>query len=1111
MGGLFFVGGATCMYASGVENSPKVDDAIVQQNGRTVAVTVNDAMGPVIGANVLVKGTTIGSITDIDGHATIDNVPNNATLVISYIGYTTQEIALQNNQRTLTVTLSEDSETLDEVVVVGYGTQAKKDITGSVAVVERDAISSQPVSSFAEALQGRAAGVYVSSGGGPAGDTTIRIRGVGSVNGSDPLIIVDGIQGVNINSVNPNDIESMQVLKDAAATAVYGARAANGVIIVTTKQGNKDSKVTVSYNGYVGWSQFATSGYDVVGAFDFMDAVGYGFENMVKYNGADPSGLTHNEFGAYDPTKGKAEHYGLSMPDFVVPVGFSEADMVAKYGTDWMKAYSNASPDNAFVRSAYKQKLLDGYSEAEAKKGTNWFDEVSRKGLVTNHELSIQGGGAKGMYSLGIGYMNREGTLKNSGMERYTIRMNSSFSPTKHVTMGINSNINVMKTTGEQGSQGDSSIFGQTYTTQTWIPAYNVAGDFAGTAITNSGRNATPVASVQNAKNDWNRNARINAAVFLEIKDPWLKGLTLKTQFSTGLSGSWSATMSERTNYWNKEGSSVNTFSESGSWSFNWQWTNTATYKVTIADAHDLTFMVGTEAIKEGIGRNISGSRTGYIFENDPNTWTLSNGATSNISNSGGMGSKVTMFGYFGRADYSYKGKYLATFTIRRDASSKFSSKNRWGTFPSASLGWRFSDEKFMDFSNGWLDDAKLRVGYGTTGNSNIGSYNYAFQYATGSGYMYAMDGSNANGATGYALSNLGDTNAKWETTKMFNVGLDLTLFRNLTTTFDFYVKTTSDMLTSAPWSAQVGTATKPNVNIGNMRNTGWDWSISWRQRTGDWNYNLSFNLSQYKNKVTKLPAGDIYSSTRLSDVNKTTVGQPVGMFYGYVVDGIYKSEEDVLNYPSLPFGVTDASSLNAKSFVGRYKIKDVSGDGKITGADKTIIGNPHPDFTGGFNASVTWKNFDLSTYLYFSLGNDIFAMYQYYTLFGSLNSNVTYTRLNNSWDPVTNPNGKYPMWLGVGKDGTEAKDQANSQYVQDGSYLRMQTLTLGYTLPTKLVKKINLSKVRFYLQASNVFTITGYEGLDPEVRSGSDLSKGVDYGSYGMPRQFIFGVNVNF
>jgi len=333
--------------------------------------------------------------------------------------------------------------------------------------------------------------------------------------------------------------------------------------------------------------------------------------------------------------------------------------MIAKYGTNWMDSYSNASSATAFARSAYKQKLVDGYSEAEARKGTNWFDEVSQKGLTTNHELSIQGGSSKGMYSLGIGYQNREGTIRNSGSERYTIRMNSSFNPTKHVTLGINTNINVQKTFGEMGGQGDSSTFGLTYTTQSWIPAYNVAGDLAGTALTLAGRNSTPVGNVDNSKGDWNRNARINAAVFAEVKDPWIKGLTLKTQFSTGLNGAWSNSMSERTNYWNKEGSSTNTFSESGSWGFNWQWTNTATYKTTIKEKHDLTFMIGSEAIKEGIGRNMSASRTGYIFENDPNTWTLSNGATSNINNSGGMGSKVTMFGLFGRADYSYQGKYL--------------------------------------------------------------------------------------------------------------------------------------------------------------------------------------------------------------------------------------------------------------------------------------------------------------------------------------------------------------------------------------------------------------------------------------------------------------------
>ena len=371
------------------------------------------------------------------------------------------------------------------------------------------------------------------------------------------------------------------------------------------------------------------------------------------------------------------------------------------------------------------------------------------------------------------------------------------------------------------------------------------------------------------------------------------------------------------------------------------------------------------------------------------------------------------------RADYSYKGKYLATFTIRRDASSKFGSKNRWGNFPSASLGWRMSDEKFMEPTRKWLDDFKLRAGYGTTGNSNIGSYNYAFQYGTGNYYMYPITGSDSETSPGYVLSNLGDSDAKWETTKMFNIGFDLTALSNrLTAGFDFYVKNTSDLLVPANWSALVGNASKPSINIGDMKNRGVDLSIGWRDKVGEFGYNITANISRYKNEVTRLGSSDLFNDTRLSKVNITTVGQPVGMFYGYQIEGIYQNEQDVISSGVLPYGVATENDLVASAWVGRYKMKDVNNDGKIDADDRTIIGNPHPDLTGGFNISLTWRDFDLSTYMYYSIGNDLYKHYEYYTMFGNLQSNYSKDRLAKSWDPVNNPNGIYPLWTCPNRTG---------------------------------------------------------------------------------------------
>ena len=1084
------------------------------QGGRvTVTGTVTDASNlPIPGVTVTVDGTDQGTTTDVDGKYSIE-VASSDILTFSFIGYAPQSVAV-GARTTIDVQLAEDTQALDEVVVVGYGTQAKKDITGSVAVVSRDAIAEQPVSSFAEALQGRAAGVTITNAGGPAGDSQIRIRGVGSVNGSDPLIIVDGVQGVNISSVNPNDIESMQVLKDAAATAIYGARAANGVIIVTTKQGNKEGKVRVSYNGYLSLGVMANDGYNTLGGWDYMKAEELSQWNQVNYRGVDISAVGHDQFGSIKDGE-------LKMPYTIVPAGLSKEEAMARWGSyEGMVAdYDGNGAKSWALSSYYYIKEVLGGTEEEARAGTQWFDMVTQTAVTHNHELSINGGGSNGMYSISFGYLNREGTIKESGFERYSLRANSTFNAGKHVTFGLNMNTSVQKRVGEMGGQGDDSTFGRTYTMNMWVPAYNVGGEKAGSRG-NGGRSQSALASIENARGDWSRNFRMQAAAFMEIKDPWVKGLSLKTQFSASLNGAWSNTFSEKTIAWNKEGTSYNSFSESGSWSFNWQWTNTATYKHTFADDHDMTLMIGTEALKNGIGRNISASRNNYIFPNDPNTWVIDNGDSATVGNSGGQGGINTMFGLFARGDYSYKGKYLVTATFRRDASSRFAAKHRWGNFPSVSLGWRISDESFLAKAHdNWLDDLKIRAGYGTTGNSNIGNYNYANQYSNSTQFLYGIAGQNSGANVGFSSSYIGDTEARGETVEMFNVGADLTAFRNrLTAGVDFYVKKTSDMLVPASWTILAGTASKPNVNMGDMKNTGVDFQIGWRDKIGQFNYNISANASWYKNEVVRLGASDLYTSTRINQMAITTEGQPIGMFYGYVLDGIYTSVNDVINYGVVPYGVSDGVNSktgnliwheDAANQVGHHRFKDLNGDGKINADDREMIGNPHPDVTGGVNIGLGWKNWDLSTYLYYSIGNDLYAHYKLYTDWGQLANVYTYDRLEKAWHPETNPNGTMPMFV---RGDTHAETNvSHTGYIQDGSYLRMQTLTLGYTLPKKWLNKINMSRIRFYAQLSNVFTITGYEGLDPEVYQGSDRSRGIDYGSYGMPRQYLFGVNIDF
>ncbi len=1114
----FLLYGTSAGFASETNLSASVPNrgfANVQQNGRQVTCMIVDEQGPVLGANVIVKGTTIGNISDMNGHAVIDNVPPNAILTVSYIGYVTQEIALKNDQHSIKITLIEDTKAIDEVVVTGYSTQAKKDITGSVAVVATDDLKETPVSNFSEALQGKAAGVYVSAGGGPLGETTIRIRGVGSVNGSDPLIIVDGVSGVDINAVNPNDIESMQILKDAAASAIYGAKGANGVIIITTKQGNKNDRVEVSYNGYVGVAQMANNGYNLLDAWEAMEFQAEGLRNLFDFRGIEGS---HSQFGKLD------EMGNLTMPYAIKPAGLSKDQIIARFGSieNWISSYKDNGSDS-WSRSAYYQMLEDGYSEAEARKGTDWLKEVKQTGKIQDHQVSISGGGKKSTYSASLGYMDREGTIKHSFFRRYSLRANTNFFVNKYFNIGQNTNIALMENSGERGRQGDDNTFGKTFSIQPWVPVYNVGGDYAGSQAPEGGRANTAVQTVNQEKDNRRRFFRTQSAVYAELIP--IEKLKIRTQFSTRLNGMWDYWMNKRTIMTNKEGTSKNQFNEQANFWFSWQWTNTATYSKKIREHHDLNFVVGSEAIKEGIGRSLSASRYDYPFQNNPNTWIIDNGSTANMGNGGSMMSKTTMFGIFGRVDYSYQGRYLATATVRRDASSKFSSKNRWGTFPSLSLGWRMSDEKFMEKTKEFIDDLKIRAGYGTTGNSNIGAYNYAFQYGTGNTYLYSITGSDTDVYAGYGVTDLGDVNAKWETSKMLNTGIDLTAFGNrLNFNFDYYIKKTSDMLIDANWSALAGNANKPKVNIGDMENRGIDFNLIWREKKAGFNYSIGLNLSTYKNKLLKIGSkAGIFEGTRISNMNVLYEGQPVGMFHGYVLDGIYKTEEDVRNYKNdngqavLPYGVTDPKDLNPKSIIGHYRVKDVNNDGKITADDRTFIGNPHPDFTGGLNLSAGYKGFDLSTYLYFSVGNDIFALYKYYTHYGSLQSAYSKDRRDNSWHPTKNPDGIYPLWATTGGESTITANESNSGYIEDGSYLRMQTLTLGYTLPKQILKKIGFEKIRIYTQAANVFTITGYSGLDPEVRTddgngnSKDRNKGTDYGSYGMPRQFILGLNVTF
>ena len=1090
----------------------------------------DDKKQPIPGVTIIVKGLTVGTATDANGKYML-RLPQveNLSLLFSFVGMETKEVKY-TGQDTINVVLKETVNEMDEVTVVstGYQNVNRKDMVGSYTTVKAEDIMMPAYANIDQMLQGQVPGMMVLSSSTRAGASPkIQIRGTSTLLGNqDPIWVVDGIiqdDPISINAssnmaedmreiignqvswLNPNDIESMQILKDAAASAIYGAKGANGVIVITTKQGKKNDRVQVSYNGYFGVAKMANDGYGLLNAWEAMEFQEEGQRNLFNYRGGQT--VNHAQFGSI----GKDGTGHLTMPYAIQPAGYSKEQIISQYGSiaAWEASYKD-NGENTWSRSAYYQMLEDGYSEEEARAGTNWYDEVVQTGKVQDHQISITGGGEKATYSVGLGYMNREGTIKESWFRRYSLRANTNFFVNKWFNIGQNTNIAVIENSGERGRQGDDNTFGKTFSIQPWVPIYTVGGDYSGSQNAEGGRAESAPMSVDYGKDNRRRFLRAQSAIYAEIMplESLGENLKIRTQFSARLGGAWDFWMNKRTIMTNKEGRNNNEFYEQANYWLDYQWTNTATYSKTINDDHTINAVIGTEALREGLGRWIQAGRINYPFEDDPNTWVINNGASSDLRNSGNQNAVSTMFGMFARADYAYQGKYLATVTVRRDASSRFSEKNRWGTFPSISLGWRMSDEKFMEKSRTWLDDLKIRAGYGTTGNSNIDSYNWAFQYGTGNRYLYSINGSDTEVYQGFGVTNLGDIEAKWETSKMFNAGFDITAFnQRLTANFDYYIKKTSDMLIDANWSALAGAADKPKVNIGDMTNKGVDLNITWNDKIGEVGYSVGVNLSHYKNRLDEIGTdAGIFTGTRISNMNVLMKGHAIGEFHGYQLDGIYKSEEEVRNYKNdaggtvLPYGTSDASTLNAANYVGQFKVKDVNNDGKIDASDRTFIGNPHPDLTGGINLGVNWKGFDLSTYMYFSVGNDLFAMYKYYTHYGSLQSAYSKDRRDNSWHPVTNPDGIYPMWATANGESTIAANESNSGYIEDGSFLRMQTLTLGYTLPKSILDKIKFEKIRIYGQIANVFTLTGYSGLDPQVRTdtdgrSNDRTMGTDFG----------------
>ena len=1060
---------------------------VFSQN-RTLTGTVTDSNGEaLIGANVTVKGTTNGSITDINGKFTLQQVPAQTTLVIAYIGYLSQEIAVNSSQRTVDVQLKEDTQSLDEVVVVGYGTQAKRDMAVSVAVIDTKKLQKTSGSSASQQLQGKTAGVYIGTSGAPGAATMVRIRGVNTINDNGPLYVIDGVSSKNqdLSSINPNDIESLQILKDASAAAIYGAQASNGVILITTKQGSKGGQPVLTYDGYFGVQQPGKR-YDVLNSQDRMNLEWASQEGQLKLSGQWDQGVrpTHDLF--------KTTANGF------VPYKY----IGTKGGADNIDMNNYNYPDVVYAP----------FSD------TNWWNEVTRNyAPMQNHQLGISGGNDKGQYNISLNYFDQRSVLKDFYYTRYSTRLNSSYNIRPWLRAGENLSFSYWKDLGRDNAAAESSIYSWTYRAVPYAPIFDLGGRYSGSILPGTGNWENPVAQMERQKSNYWTNNRLFGNAWAEVD--LFKGLTFRTSFGLDYTSNYSYRMNKLNLEFN-ESPKQNYFEEESNFNFRWLWSNTATYKTTFNDIHKLTVLLGTEAINDGIGRHLYGERFNYTFEDNVNTWVLDMGEKNDqMQANSSYNGAFALFGIFGRIDYSLKDRYLFTFNVRRDGSSRFAAADRYGTFPAVSAGWRLSEEGFMAPARTWLDDLKIRASWGLTGNSDVPrTTNFAYEYVTEPmSTSYDMSGSNGPN-TGYRLGNFGNPNTKWEAVENYNAGLDATILQGkFGVGLDLYRKTTTNMLIQAAYSSLSGGAGAPYINFGSMRNTGYDLNLSYHGTKSYWKWDVDLNLSHYHNEVLQLAAADDYAlwsyGTRFDDpITRTIKGHPISEFYGYKVNGFYESVADVK--ACIPLGADKGmSDAEAARYVGKFRYADIDGNGILDENDRTVLGSPHPDLIAGLNLSLTYKQWDLTMFWYSTIGNKLFNNTLLFTDFQTFRGDRSSRMRDLSWEL-----GKTNAILPILDMGDTYCNKVNSYFVEDGSFLRLKNILIGYTFPKSLLKKLTISNLRLYVQVENVLTFTKYRGLDPEFTnadvgggSGADLSRGLDMGAWPNIIRVIGGVNFAF
>ena len=1024
---------------------------------------------PLYGATIKIRNSDIAAISEADGSFVI-NARTGDLLEISFIGYKTGQIKI-GDEINYNINLIPAIISLDDIVMTGYTSQKIKAITGSVAVVQPKELTSIPAGQVEQMLQGRVAGLTVITTGLPGSPSIVRIHGVGNFGDVKPLYLIDGVEG-DINNLNANDIESLQVLKDAGAYAIYGVRGANGVLVITTRKG-RQGKTRINYDFYIGTTRPLNVDLGLLNPQEMADLTWTAYRNL----GQTPS----------NPL------YGTDikpvLPDFFIAgrnVGLPAGD-----------------PDTD--PSLYNSDFANGeiYQIVKANKsGTDWFHELYKPALIQHHSLQVSGANEKNKYAFTLGYMDQQGTLTSTWLKRFSVRMNSEFNVANTFRVGENLQWTYRDQGGipDYGSPNDNDMW-RSITTNPILPVYDIKGGWAHLDQFHFWDN--PVALRVQAGDDKSNSWETFGNIYGELD--FLKNFTARTSFG----GTINNYNNNRFDYWSyepliidKDSFPDNALSESSGYRWSWTWTNTIKYAKTVADHHQFVVLAGTEAINN-YNKEIGGRSAG-LYVNDVNYRFLTNGTPStafNVRSNYSFADQSSLFSFFTQFDYGYKDKYYFRGTLRNDGASVFGEENRYGWFPSVSAAWRISQENFMVDSK-WIDELKIRASWGKTGfYGNVNSSNQYTLYGSSIGNSYYdINGVNSP-SQGFRATRFGDPNTGWQEDVVTNIGVESVFWNGkLNLTIDWYNKKANGLLFEAGLPDILGGAVAPAKNVGVIQNKGFDILLgskgSWNR---DWKWDLTTTASIYKNKILKVSDQPFFFPIQGERFVKNQVGHAVSSYFGYKIIGIFADSNEVKNAPE-----------QDEAKPGRFRYLDANGDNDISGDDRVFLGDANPDFTLGLNIGIGFRNFDFSTFFYGSFGNEVVNSPKTRTDFFGLEQNSAKSRrlLYESWTPQ-NIQASTP----IAEASVNFSNIAvfNSYIVEDGSYFRNKSVILGYTFPVESLKRFKVEKLRIYIQAVNLFTITDYSGIDPEL-AGNSAAFGIDYGNYpNSEKRFLFGVNLGF